>query len=48
MPGLVFGVAELFEVAAVAFRFAGFADLAAVVNNLVGEVDPAVLRDDLH
>ena len=48
MPGFVFGVAELLEVAAVAFGFAGDADLAAVMDELVGEVDPAVLRDDLH
>ena len=46
MPGFVFGVAELLEVAAVAFGFAGVADLAAVMDELVGEVDPAVLRDD--
>jgi hypothetical protein len=32
VPGFVFGVAELLEVAAVAFGFAGDADLAAVVD----------------
>ena len=32
VPGLVFEVAELLEVAAVAFGFAGDADLAAVVD----------------
>ena len=42
-------VAKLLEVAAVALGFAGFADLAAVMDDLVGEVDPAVLRqNDLH
>jgi hypothetical protein len=32
VPGLVFEVAEFLEVAAVAFGFAGDADLAAVVD----------------
>jgi hypothetical protein len=32
LPGFVFGVAELLQVAAVAFGLAGFADLAAVMN----------------
>ena len=41
-------MAELLEVAAVAFGFAGFADLAAVMDELVGEGDPAVLGNDLH
>jgi len=48
MPGFVFGVTELFEVALVAFGFACDADLAAVVDDLVGEVDPAVLGNYLH
>ena len=48
LPGFVFGVAELFEVAAVAFGFAGGADLSAVMDELVGEGDPAVLRNDPH
>lgn len=48
MPGFVFRVAELFEVAAVAFWFAGDAHLAAMVNELVREGDPVVLRDNLH
>jgi len=41
-------VAELLEVAAVAFGLAGVADLAAVVDELMGEGDPAVLRNHLH
>ena len=41
-------MAELLEVAAVAFGFAGDADLAAVVDELVGEVDPAGLGNDPH
>ena len=48
MPGLVFGVAELLEVAAVALGLAGVADLAAVMDELVGEGDPAILRKNLH
>ena len=41
-------MAELLEVAAVAFGFSGIADLTAVVDELVGEVDPATLREDAH
>jgi len=48
LPGLVFGVAELLEAAAVAFWFAGDADLSAVADELVTEGDPAGLRDDAH
>ena len=48
LPGFVLGVAELLEVAAVAFGFSGIADLTAVVDELVGEVDPATLREDAH
>ena len=47
-PGFVGGVAELFEGAGGAFGFAGFADLAAVVDEFVGELDPAVVGDDFH
>ena len=47
-PGFVFGVAELLEVAAVALGLAGVADLAAMVDELVREGDPTILRDDLH
>ena len=32
VPGFVFGVAELLQVAAIAFGFAGYADPAAVVD----------------
>ena len=48
VPGLVFEVAELLEVAAVAFGLAGVADLAAMMDQLVREGDPAVLWDDAH
>ena len=48
MPGFVFGGAELLEVAAVALGFASQADLAAMVNDLMGEGDPAVSRKDAH
>ena len=41
-------MAELFEVTAVAFGLAGIADLAAMVDELVGEVDPAAWGDDPH
>jgi len=47
-PSFVGGVAELFQGAGGAFGFAGFADLAAVVDEFVGELDPAVLGDDFH
>ena len=46
-PGLVGGVAEVLEGAVGAAGFAGDADLAAVVNEFVGELDPAVAGDDL-
>jgi len=48
LPGLVFGVTEGLEVAAVALGLAGVADLAAVMDDLVREADPAVVRQDLH
>ena len=48
MPGFVLRVAELLEVAFVALGLAGFAHLAAVMDELVGEGDPAILRNDLH
>ena len=38
----------MFKVAAVALGLAGVADLAAMVDELVGEGDPAVLGDDSH
>ena len=47
-PGLVFGRAKLLQAATVALGFAGLADLAAVVDDLVGEVDPASLRQNTH
>ena len=41
-------MAELLEVAAVALGFARVADLASVVDELVREGDPAILRENLH
>src|ERR1039458_5583060 len=41
-------MAKLFQVAAVAFGFAGVADLAAMVDDLVGEIDPPLLSHDPH
>jgi len=41
-------MAKLLQVAVVAFGFSRVANLAAVMDDLVGEVDPAVLRDDFH
>ena len=38
----------MFQGAAFALGLAGDADLAAVVDELVGELDPAVLWDDAH
>src|SRR5580704_7299222 len=48
LPGFVFRVAKLLQVAAIALGLACEADLAAVVNDLVAEIDPAVLRQDAH
>jgi len=48
VPGFVWGVAKLLQGAGGAFGFAGFADLAAVVDEFVGELDPAVLGDYFH
>ena len=47
-PRLVGGIAQRFEGAVGALRVARDAYLAAVVDELVGEGDPVVLRDDLH
>ena len=44
-PGFVGGVAEVFEGAVGAARFAGDADLTAVVDEFVGELDPPVAGD---
>ena len=41
-------MAQLFETAAIAFGLAGVADLAAMVDELVGEGDPMVLGQDAH
>ena len=48
MPGFVFGAAEGLKVALIAFGIAGEADLAAMLNDLEGEADPAVARENLH
>ena len=48
LVSFVLGVAELFEIAGGAVGFAGEADAAAVPDELVGEDDPFVLRDDGH
>lgn len=48
MPCLVFGAAQLFEVAAIALGFAGIANLSAMVDDLVREGDPVILGNDLH
>ena len=48
MPGFVFGVAELLEVADIAFGIAGDAHLAAMMDDLVGEVDPFFAGQDFH
>ena len=47
-PGFVGGVAEAFEGAVGAAGLARDADLAAVEDHLVGEVDPFGLGDDAH
>src|SRR3974377_2247458 len=47
-PGFVGGVAERFDWAVDAFGLARDADGAAMMDDLVGEVDPLVARDDLH
>ena len=47
-PGLITGIAEWLQSAIGAARLAGDANLAAVVDHLVGKGDPVVLRDDLH
>lgn len=47
-PGLVFCVAKLFEDAFGAFGTTGLADTAAVMDQLVGEKNPAVLWNHAH
>lgn len=41
-------MAKLLEIALVTFRFACNAHQPTVMDDLVREVDPAILRDDLH
>ena len=41
-------MAELLQVATVAFGFAGYANLTTVMDELVGKGDPAVLGNDPH
>lgn len=47
-PGFVGGVAEGFEGAVGAAGFSGDANLSAMMDQFVGELDPVVTRDDLH
>ena len=47
-PGLVFGVAEVFQEAVRAARFPRDANLPAKVNHAMGKVDPGGLWDQLH
>src|SRR5947209_20069982 len=47
-PALVGGVADVFERALDATRLPRDADAASVPDQLVGEVDPLLARDDLH
>ena len=47
-PGFVGGVADIFEETVDAFRFAGDAEFAAVPDQLVGEENPFLARDDAH
>jgi len=48
VPGFVGGVAEGFEGACGALGLARVADLAAVMDDFVGVLNPAVVGDDLH
>lgn len=41
-------MAERFEIALVALGLAGDADFAAMVDDLVREADPAILRENVH
>ena len=45
-PGLIHRVAEVFQRAIHTSGLTGYADLAAVVDEFVGELDPAVLWND--
>lgn len=47
-PGFVGSVAEGFEGAVGTARFAGDADLASVMDEFVRELNPVILRNDLH
>jgi hypothetical protein len=48
MPGFVFSVANLLQVAAVALGFARHADRATVMDELMREADPAALGQNPH
>ncbi len=48
LDGFVFCVAERFEIASDASRFASDANPAAMPNQLVGKLDPLVLRQNIH
>ena len=45
---LVFRVADLFQIALDAFRFARLANAPSMPNELMRKEDPAVLRNDFH
>src|ERR1700728_2000469 len=47
-PGLVAGITLKLQRAVGASRFAGDANLSSVVNNLMRELNPLVLRQNLH
>ena len=47
-PGFVRSIAESFERAVGTARFAGDANRASVMDELVGKLDPVVAGDDLH
>lgn len=48
LPGFVFGSAKLLQIAPVALGLARLANLAAMMDDLVREINPAALREDSH
>src|ERR1700731_2827906 len=47
-PGLIGGMADVFQKAIHALRFARNAELASMPDNLMGEENPLLARDDAH
>src|SRR5579864_7492648 len=47
-PGLIRGMAKVFQVTLSAFWFAGDADSTSVVNDLVGKINPLLAWEHLH